>query len=104
MKEEIMDMRFWIMLTILLLGQFSIQALLPPLYHTLAEFKAVVEDKQLIAKLESDESIVSITRMEDGNFEVLTSKHRIMIDVVFEKAELIGPGKFHLVIHDPHPR
>jgi hypothetical protein len=97
-------MCFLMMLFAALIGPISIQALLPPLYHTLSEFKAIIEDKQLIAKLESDESIISLTRLEDGNFEVLTSKHRILIDIVFEKSDLIGPGKFHLVIHDPHPR
>ena len=98
-----MNMRYMFILMGLLLGPFSVQALLPPLYHTLAEFKAIVDDKQLVAKLESGEPIVSITRLEDGNFEVLTTKHKIIINVVFEKTQLIGPGKFHLVIHDPQP-
>lgn len=79
------------------------QALLPPLYHTLAEFKAVVENEQLVQKLQSGEAIVSIQRLEDGNFEVITTKHKIPVEVVFEKTKMIGPGKFHLVIHDPIP-
>jgi hypothetical protein len=99
-----MHIQFLLILMVLLLGHYPIQALLPPLYHTLAEFKAVVEDKTLIEKLESGEAIISITRLEDGNFEVITTKHKIILDVVFEKTDLIGPGKFHLVVHDPELR
>lgn len=99
-----MHLKLGIILMALLIGFNSMQALLPPLYHTLAEFKAIVDDKMLLDKLESGEAIVSITRLDDGNFEVLTTKNKLSIEVVFDKTKLIGPGKFHLVIQDPQPR
>lgn len=94
---------FILTFTLLTIIQGQVQALLPPLYHTQAEFKAVIEDKQLLEKLQSGEAIISITRL-DNSFKVLTTQHRIVIDVVYDKTDRIGPAQFHLVVHDPQPR
>lgn len=97
-----MQLRMWLLLAALI-GPLSIQALLPPLYLTLAEFKAIIEDKKLLDKLSSGEAIVSIARGENNTYEILTTQHKIIVDVVFEKTQMIGPGKFHLEFHDPQP-
>lgn len=78
-------------------------SILPPLYHTLAEFKSLIDSPDLTRLLQSGEAIVSITREENNTFVVLTNKHTMGVDVVFEPTKLIGPAKFHLVFHDPIP-
>jgi hypothetical protein len=78
-------------------------SILPPLYHTLAEFKAIVESPELTSSLQSGEAIISITREENAEFVVLTNKNKLLVDVVFEKTARIGPAKFHLVFHKPEP-
>lgn len=90
----------WILMAIAIDSR-SLEALLPPLYLTLAEFKALVDDKRLTDNLTSGEGIVSIQRLENGNLQVLTTKHEMIVDVVFEPTEKIGPGKFHLEFHEP---
>jgi hypothetical protein len=77
------------------------EAILPPLYHTLAEFKAVVEAPELTQSLQSGDAILSITRNENTQFVVLSNKHKIIVDVVYEHTDKIGPAKFHLVFHTP---
>lgn len=80
----------------------SAWSVLPPLYTTLDQFKAVVNDEQLPKKLDSGEAILAIVRIQDG-FKIVTNKHRLIVDVVPEKTDKIGPMKFHLVFHDPVP-
>jgi hypothetical protein len=78
-------------------------AILPPLYHTLAEFKAVIEAPELTQDLQSGEAILSITLDENAKFTVLTNKHKLVVDVVYEHTNKIGPAKFHLVFHEAEP-
>lgn len=86
----------------LALAQGSLQALLPPLYQSMEEFKALSQDKRLTEKLESGESIVSIARF-DKKYTVFTNRHKIIVDVVYDKTNVKGPAKFHFVFHDPQP-
>lgn len=81
----------------------TLLSILPPLYHTLAEFKAVVESPELTSSLQSGEVIISITREESTRLIVLTNKNKLVIEVVFEQTDRIGPAKFHLVFHKPEP-
>ena len=82
------------------LAQCSLQAALPPLFQSRAEFKALIEDKHLTEKLKSGEAIVSITRSEKS-FTVVTTRAEMQVDVVYDKSDKKGPLKFHLVFHDP---
>lgn len=84
-----------------LVCQMPLFSLLPPLYHTLNEFKAIVEAPELTTQLQSGEAIISIAREDNRTFVVLTNKHKLIVDVVEEPTKLIGPAKFHLVFHDP---
>jgi hypothetical protein len=92
----------WIIAASLYLSPVS--ALLPPLYHTLNEFKALIEDPQLPGKLDSSHVIESIVRSDKG-FEVTTNKAVLQVDVVTEPPQKgwVGPARFHLVFHDPIP-
>lgn len=69
-------------------------ALLPPLYESLAEFKALINDERLPGALDSGELIVDIKKDGD-DFVVTTNKRAIRVQVVREETHLIGPGKFH---------
>jgi hypothetical protein len=89
--------------TAIILVQFTVQAILPPLYHTLAEFKALIQDKQFVEKLNSGEVLESIT-LTDSKFIILTSQHRLVVEIVYERTERIGPAQFHLVFNEPQPR
>ena len=91
---------FW-MFVFIFSGQMG-WALLPPLYHTLSEYKALLEDKQLTEKLSSGEAILLIERA-DKSFTVTTNKHKLVVDILFDKPETIGPAKFHFIFHDPEP-
>lgn len=79
------------------------EALLPPLYTTLAEYQTLLSNKELVKKLESGQAILSIERVQDG-FVILTPKDVLRVDVVYEQQNHPGPAKFHLVFHDPVPR
>lgn len=87
----------------LVLIQVHVQAILPPLYHTLSEFKALINDKQLTDKLQSGEAILSIT-LSESSFRVQTNQHNMIVDIVYEQTDRIGPAQFHLVFHEPTPR
>ncbi len=78
-----------------------LSSLLPPLYHTLAEFKSIVEAPELTKILQSGEAILSITREDNTTFVVLTNKHKLVVDIVYEPTQMIGPAKYHLKFHDP---
>lgn len=76
-----------------------ISALLPPYYQSVAEIKMILEDKTLADKLGSGEQIILIKKIREG-YLVLTTRQKVKVDVVFEKQEMPGPAKFHLVVHD----
>jgi hypothetical protein len=69
--------------------------LLPPLYESLAEFKSLINDERLPQSLDSGELILDVKK-RDGSFIVTTNKRAIVITVVHEKSNVIGPAKFHL--------
>jgi hypothetical protein len=98
-----MNKKFFFCLMTAFFVKGSLFAILPPLYHTLAEFKAVVESPELTKSLQSGEAILSVTRDENTRFTVLTNKHKLLIDVVYEQTGRIGPAKFHLQFHEPVP-
>lgn len=77
-------------------------ALLPPLYESINEYKALLNDSNLTHKLVSGELISSITRTEDG-FEIITNKHRLNVKVIFDPQKMPGPAKFHLEFANPTP-
>lgn len=69
--------------------------LLPPLYETLAEFKALINDERLPQALQSGEAITGIQK-EDDTFTVTTNKSTLRVKVIHDPTKLMGPGKFHL--------
>jgi hypothetical protein len=78
------------------------EALLPPLFETINEYKMLITSDELGKRLDSGEAIVDIERRE-GGFMIITNKSTLEVDIVKDKQETPGPGKFHLVFHDKAP-
>lgn len=77
-------------------------AALPPLYETLAEFKSLINSKELTERLNSGEAIMNITRNDKG-FTVETNKHTLDVEVVYEPTGHPGPAHYHLVFKEAQP-
>lgn len=77
----------------------SAQALLPPLYHSLKEIQAIVNDERLTEALTSADRIETISRVPEG-YVVITNKSILYVDVVYRSQDKPGPGVFDLVFHE----
>lgn len=91
------------LLTILSLCLLNpLEAILPPLYETALEMKAILTDQQLGQKLHSGEVIQMIQKNDQG-YEILTNQHRLQIDVLYQPPKQPGPAHFKLYFHAPTP-
>ncbi len=101
-------MKKLLIVSMLLIGlsHANLQAILPPLYGSKAEFKALIEDSRLTEKFQSGEAIVSISRA-GKSFTVVTTRNKMLVDVVPHIAQRerpwAGPAEFHLEFHEPRP-
>lgn len=80
----------------------SVAAVLPPLYESLKEYKALLEDPQLTKKLESGELIMDIER-SDRMFTITTNKHTLDVNIVYDAQSQPGPQNFHFEFAEPIP-
>lgn len=71
-------------------------ALLPPLYQSTAEIKAILSDEKLSEVLQSGDLILEIKRTENG-FRIVTNHREVEAQVVYKKTQTIGPAKFDVV-------
>lgn len=78
----------------------QIEAVLPPLYQTISEYKALLADPQLAQNLDSAEVIQSISLRSEG-FLIKTSKRILEVEIVYEPQKMPGPSKFHFVFKKP---
>lgn len=74
----------------------SLSALLPPLYQSTAEIKAVLSDEKLSDVLQSGDLIMDIKRI-DGGYLIVTNHREIEAQIVYKKNHSIGPAKFDVV-------
>ncbi len=77
-------------------------ALLPPLYQTANEIKAILSDQQLGQKLQSGDVIMSIQKNKES-YEVVTNTRKIQVDVIYQPANRPGPAQFVFKFYDPIP-
>ncbi len=81
-----------------------VEALLPPFFQSLKEYKALLNTPELSAALGSADIIHDIQR-DDKGFLITTSKHTLRVDVVYdprgqdEPKGFVGPALFHLEFH-----
>lgn len=78
-------------------------ALLPPLYTSLNEFKALVESPELTKQLDSGETIISLRRTKSG-LVVITNKHVLFAEIENIPSDKVGPAEFKLKFHTPIER
>ena len=79
------------------------QAILPPLYQTSSEIKAIMANEQLGEKLQSGEVIEKIEKNDRG-YEITTNKSRLQVDVEYEPTErFAGPAHYKLHFGNPIP-
>lgn len=95
-------MKKWLFFVLMILTAQA-PALLPPLYTSLAEFKALIDSPELTQRLESGEVILSIQRTKEG-LAVITNKHILLADLEALPSDKPGPAQFKLTFHTPTPR
>lgn len=77
----------------------SMEAVLPPLYEGAKEIRAMLKNRELDQKLESGEVITTIQKNEKG-YEIITNKHRVQVDVIYQPNAHPGPARFELQFHE----
>lgn len=78
------------------------EALLPPFYQTLKEYKALLDDPQFNNSFDSADVIMDIKR-EDESFIITTNKHRLKVDIETQPTGRPGPKEFILKFNKPEP-
>jgi hypothetical protein len=76
---------------------------LPPLYESLREYKAVLENPELSQKLSSADFIEQITKTEEG-FLIKTNKQTLQVKLIPLPQNRPGPLNFHLIFEEPLDR
>lgn len=75
----------------------SLPALLPPLYQSTAEIKAILSDEKLGNVLQSGDLIMDIRRTDNG-YLIVTNHREVEAQIVYRQGEKsIGPAKFDVV-------
>lgn len=77
-------------------------AALPPLYQSIKEFKALLDDPKLTKNLSSGEMITEINKV-DNDFEITTNKQKMNVRVVYQSQKQPGPAVFKLEFSTPIP-
>ena len=77
----------------------TLHATLPPLYQTLAEYKALIESKELVDHLDSADVIESI-HLEGSLFTIKTNKRVLEVEVHTLPQLMPGPSQFTLEFKD----
>ncbi len=73
----------------------SASAALPPLWQSVAELKAILEDKKLGETLQSGEFITEIHHVE-SSWLIITNYNKLQIQVIYNEAKMPGPAQFSL--------
>lgn len=77
-------------------------ALLPPLYHTAAEIKGMLDSPMLAQTFSSGEAIQSITATDTG-FIITTNHHRVSVVVTGQPQKMPGPARFTYTFGQAQP-
>lgn len=72
----------------------NLNALLPPLYETLHQFQAIVNDPKLTDNFQSGEAILSIEQSGDGSYLIKTNHHTLEAKVESLPQNMPGPGQY----------
>jgi hypothetical protein len=83
-----------------LMACMQAEAVLPPLYETASEIRAMLSDSQLGQKLHSGEAIDKIEKTDQG-YEISTNKSRISVEVIYEPQNRPGPAHYKFQFGEP---
>ena len=75
-------------------------ALLSPLDQSITEIERILKDPHLKRYIQTSERIDKILRREKG-YLILTDRHQLIVEVIYNPENLIGPKGFTLVFHPP---
>ena len=95
-------MKIFALILLASLGGMQAEALLPPLYQTSSEIKAIMADEQLGQKLQAGEVIEKIEKNDKG-YEITTNKSHLQVNVMNETAQRPGPTHYKLQFGEPTP-
>ena len=79
-----------------------LQAVLPPLYQTANEIKAILASEELGTHLSSGEVIVKIEKQENG-YEITTNYNHLLVSITYEPVNRPGPAQFTLKFQKTQP-
>jgi hypothetical protein len=82
---------------ILSLGAFitPLHAILPPLFQTSQELKAVLDGDRLGKALPSGEPIIDIHKNDKG-YEIITAHYHVQANIVYKQTGRPGPAQFEV--------
>lgn len=80
----------------------NLESALPPLYESIAEYKALLVLPELPSHLGTSEIIQDIQRNANG-FVITTTNKTLNIDLVYDPVDHPGPAKFHFIIRQAQP-
>ena len=86
---------FFKILLVNLVAFLPINAVLPPLYQTANEIKAILASEDLGVYLTSGEPIMMIEKVENG-YEIKTNRHKLNIEIIYQPMKHPGPAQFVL--------
>ena len=75
-------------------------AVLPPLYQSIEERKAILSSEELPKHLGSHEVIEDIVNVS-GGYIIITNYSHLKVNVVYIPTEMLGPAHFNLVFETP---
>lgn len=86
-------------LVILSFSTVSMEAILPPLYQTSKELRALLEPERLGKALPDGEPILEIRKNKDG-FEIVTPRYHVQANVIYKQTGRPGPAQFEIQFAD----
>ncbi|MFA6915233.1 MAG: hypothetical protein WC222_02465 [Parachlamydiales bacterium] len=87
-----------ILFSLLIFSFSALQGVLPPLYSTANEIKAILNSPELSEHLTSADAILAIEKTDNGWF-IKGFHHSVTVEVVYLKQDHPGPAKYNLVWH-----
>ena len=90
----------FLILCAVLVWQTSLSAVLPPLYQGINELKDLLNEPKLGELLQSGEVIEEIKKVDNG-YLIITNKHELLAEVVYQTNRRVGPAEYTIVLHQP---
>jgi hypothetical protein len=80
----------------------ALHAVLPPLYQSADEIKAILNSEELEQRLTAGD-VIMLIRKNDNGYTIISNKHQLQVDVINQPSYRPGPTHFKLQFHDAVP-